>query len=190
MKYTKIPENTIETLQMNAGIIAKTFEPNTGAVNDIMGATTGGFTFATNPTYLDLGEDIDNAPANTWQFKRILYYDPSVAGTFFTVTPNIAKRLVGAASIQETTHIVPTHTLTENDFDDVWVVGDYSDKNTGTTAGYVAIHLMHALNTAGMQWTTTKDGKGQFAFEYHGHYDYDNIEKAPFEIYVKAGTAT
>ena len=46
---------------------------------------------------------------------------------------------------------------------------------------------MHVLNTAGMQWTTTKDGKGQFAFDFHGHYDLTDITTVPFEVYVKAG---
>ena len=48
---------------------------------------------------------------------------------------------------------------------------------------------MKALNTAGVQLQTTKNGKGQFAFEFHGHYDIDDIDTVPFEVYVKAGTA-
>lgn len=190
MKYTQIPINTVQTLQMNAGIIAKEFDPETGAVTNVMGATTGGFSFATNPNYIDLSEDIDNAPANTWQFKRITHYDPTVSGTFLTVTAGTTKELIGSAEIDsnDETHIIPHSVLTEEDFDDVWVIGDYSDKNTGNNAGYYAIHIMHALNTAGFRWTTTKDGKGQFAFEYHGHYDYEDIDTVPFEIYVKAGT--
>ena len=70
----------------------------------------------------------------------------------------------------------------------MWLVCDYSDENIGASnAGYVAIHLMNALDTAGFQIQTTKNAKGQFAFEFHGHYDINDIDTVPFEVYVKAG---
>lgn len=190
MKYTQIPATTFEQLQMNAGILVDGFTPSTGVIGNILGATTGGFSFATNPTFEDMGDDVDNVPANTMQLKRIMSYDPTISGTFLTVTPALAKQLIGAADIDgtDTSLIVPANQLTEDDFDDVWIIGDYSDKNTGASAGFVAVHLMNALNTTGFQWTTTKDGKGQFAFEFHGHYDIENIDEVPFEIYVKAGS--
>ena len=106
-----------------------------------------------------------------------------------TVTAETARMLVGPANITGT-KITPANQLKTSDFSDVWVIGDYSDVNGGGAdkAGYVAVHLMNALNNAGMQWQTTKDGKGQFSFEFHGHYDLTEIETVPFEIYVKAGT--
>lgn len=191
MQFTQVKTDTFETLQMNAGIIVDDFAPATGVIGNILGATSGGFTFATNPNYSDFGEDVDNCPANTWQMKRILSYDPTASGTFLTVTADLAKMLNGAGVIdsQDTTHIVPSHKLVEADFEDIWIVGDYSDKNDGTTAGFVAVHIMNALNTAGFQWTSSKDSKGQFAFEFHGHYDYEDIDDVPFEIFVKAGTS-
>lgn len=197
MKYTQVKADTFETMQINAGIAAKNFNPTTGEVSDIFAATTGGMQFNANPTYQDFGEDVDNVPPNTYQLKRIQYYDPTSSGTYVAVTPELVKNLVGAAkygttgtpAIEDTTHIVPTHALSLSDFEDFWTIGDYSDKNGATNGGYMAIHIKHALNTAGFQWTSGKDAKGQFAFEYHGHYDLTNIDDVPFEIYVKAGTA-
>lgn len=191
MQYTQVPADAFTALQMNAGIMVESFTPATGEYENIMGASTGGFNFNSNPSYEDFGEDMDNVPANTWQLKRISSFDPAVSGTFLTVTAARAKQLVGPADITsgDTTHVVPRNQLQESDFSDVWVIGDYSDKNTGASAGYLAIHLKHVLNTAGFQWQTTKDGKGQFAFDMHAHYDLTNIDDVPFEIYVKAGTA-
>lgn len=194
MKYTQVPTDTWQTIQINAGVVAKSFTASTGAVSDIFAATTGGVSFATNPTFQDFGEDIDNVPPNTYQLKRIQYFDPAASGTFVTMSASLAKELIGSADYgtsggaQDSTHIVPTHTLDSSAFDDFWVIGDYSDKNGTTNGGYVAVHIKHALNTTGFQWTTNKDGKGQFAFEYHGHYDINNIDDVPFEVYVKAGT--
>lgn len=190
MKYTQVKTDAFQNLQMNAGIICDTFNPTTGTIGNILGATTGGFQFNSNPTYLDFGEDVDNCPPNTWQLKRISYYDPVISGTFLTISAEIAKNLTGGADVpsNDTTHVVPRGTLEATDFSDVWVIGDYSDKNTGANAGFLAVHLKKVLNTAGIQWTTTKDGKGQFSFEFHAHYDLQNVDDIPFEIYCKAGT--
>ena len=194
MKYTQVPVNTWETLQINAGVVAKGFNASTGTVTDIFAATTGGLSFSTNPNVVDFGEDVDNVPPNAYQAKRIQYFDPTVSGTFVTMSAALAKSMIGSAkyatsgNAEDTTHIVPTHTLDSSAFDDFWVIGDYSDKNGATNGGYVAVHIKHAFNTPGFQWTTGKDAKGQFAFEYHGHYDLNNIDDVPFEIYVKAGT--
>ena len=191
MQYTKVPATTFSTLQMNAGIMVSSFVPSTGVIGDILGATTGGLSFNTNPEYEDFGEDIDNVPANTKQLKRIKSYDPTISGTFLTMTKDTAKMLSGAGAFDstDTSKFVPTHTLASTDFTDVWIIGDYSDKNEGaTTAGFIAIHIIDALNIAGFQWQTTKDGKGQFAFEFHGHYDIEDMDTVPYEIYIKEGT--
>jgi hypothetical protein len=67
-------------------------------------------------------------------------------------------------------------------------VGDYSDVNTGSSAGYIAIHVKNALSTGGFQMKTSDRAKGNFSFEYSGHYSIANIEEPPFEIYVKGST--
>ena len=194
MKFTQVPTDTFENLVLNAGILVDEFTPATGVIGNILGATTGGIEFSTNPTYTDFGEDIDNVPANTKQLKRLQSFDPAMSGTFLTVDTTALKSLIGAADIgtSDTTKVVPRDQLVAADFDDVWWVGDYSDKNVDDsgshTAGYIAIHLMNALNTAGFKITSSKDNKAQMAFEYHGHYDISNISTPPFEIYVKAGT--
>lgn len=192
MLYTQVPLNTFETLQMNAGIMVKSFNPATGVAGTILGATTGGFNVKANPTYEDFFADIDNMPPNTMQGKRVKSYDPTASGTFRTISAALARKLNGASSVGSggDSHIVPTHTLTASDFEDFWIIGDYSGQNEGAgTAGYCAIHMMNALNTAGFQWQSGPDAKGQFPFEYHGHYDLNNINKAPFEIYIKAGAS-
>lgn len=186
MKYTQVPSDAFEKLQMNAGIMVDTFNPETGVIGNIMGATTGGFSFASNPKIEDFGADMDNVHDGTKQLLRITGYDPAISGTFLTVTAANAGTLTGAADVTGN-HVVPREQLKDSDFKDVWVIGDYSDVNTGANAGFLAVHVMNALNTAGIQWQSTKDGKGQFAFDFHGHYDLEDIETVPFEIYAKAG---
>ena len=188
MQFSQVPADTFSTIQMNAGILVDNFTPNTGVIGNILGATTGGLTFNANPTYEDFGADVDNVPANTKQLKRVTAYDPAVSGNFVTMSAALAAQL-GGLGTSSSGKFTPAHGFVTDVVDDVWIIGDYSDKNTGAAnAGYVAIHIIDALNTAGFQWSTTKDGKGQFAFDFHGHYDIASPDTVPFEIYVKAGT--
>lgn len=192
MKFTQVPLNTMQALQMNAGIVVDNFTPATGVVGNILGATGGGTEFDPHPTYVDRGDGIDNMPANTWQLKDIDHFEPHFTGTFKTMTAAFAKVMQAGATL-ESSHIIPGNKLRESDFDDVWLVGDYSDKNedgTGATAGFVAIHLKNAMNVLGFRWKTNNKDKGDFAFDFQGHYDLEHIDQAPFEIYVQAGTST
>lgn len=189
LQYTQVPADTFEKLQLNAGILVDDFAPATGVIGNILGATSGGISFASNPTYTDFGEDIDNVPNNMMELKHLSAFDPTMSGTFLTVTAAVAKMLVGAADIgTDTTKVVPRQQLLSTDFDDVWWIGDYSDKNTGSTAGFIAIHLINALNTSGFQIQSGKDAKGTMSFEFHGHYSIESQDTVPFEIYVKTGT--
>lgn len=192
MKYSQIPTDTFQNLVLNAGILATDFDPDTGVVNGLIGATTGGLTFNANPTFSDWGEDIDNCPNNTAELKRIDAYDPAISGTFVTLKKANLQMLVGAGNATGSDGslitIIPSHKLVSADFQEIWFIGDYSDANTGDDAGFLAIHLMRGLNTSGFQITTSKNAKDQFAFEFHGHYTIDDIEEVPFEVYLKAGT--
>lgn len=191
-KFTRVPSDTFEKLQLNAGILVDSFTPATGTIGNIMGATTGGIQFSTNPTFTDFGEDIDNVPNNMKELKHLDAFDPQMSGTFLTCTAALAKKLVGVADVdsQDSTHVIPRAELLASDFTDVWWIGDYSDVNTGENAGFIAIHLMNALNTAGFQIQSTKNNKGQLAFEFHGHYSLSAQDTVPFEIYVKSGSET
>lgn len=191
MKYTKIPENTFSQLQMNAGILCKGFAPATGTASDIVGATTGGINFTATPEFADFGEDIDNCPKNTLEMKQITSWEAKLSGTFVVVSADLAKTLIGAADIDEEdeTHVVPRADLTDADFDDLWWIGDYSNLNGETNGGFCAVHLINALSTAGIQIQSSDKAKGQFAFEFTGHYSINAQDTVPFEIYIKDGEA-
>lgn len=193
MKFTRIPETAFQSLQLNAGILLREFTPGTGTVDeaDIMGATSGGVNFTATPTYSDFGEDIDNCPVNVLELKRLDSWEVTMSGTFITVDTALAKTLIGAADIDksDSTKVTPRNNVLETDFTDIWWVGDYSDKNGATNGGYVAIHMLNGLSTGGFQLQSGNREKGQFAFEFTGHYSIDAQDTVPFEVYVKAGTA-
>lgn len=187
MKYTKIPDTVFKQMQLNAGVLLDTFTPESGTIGKIIGATSGGINFTATPTYIDFGEDIDNCPKNMKELKRLESWEVKMSGTFISVTAETAKLLTGAADTDsaDTTHIVPRNDISTSDFQDIWWVGDYSSDNTDTSGGYVAIHLMNSLSTGGFQIQSSDEAKGQFAFEFTGHYTIDSPDTVPFEIYIK-----
>lgn len=192
MKFTKIPSDAFQKLQINAGILTTDFTPSTGEVGAAgqIGATTGGVNFTATPTFTDFGEDIDNCPKNMKEFKRQDMVEAKMSGTFINADTKTAKLLCGAADIDasDTTKVVPRTDLKDSDFTDIWLVGDYSDKNGAKNGGFIAIHMLNALSTGGFQLKTADKAKGQFAFEFTAHYSLAEQDKVPYEIYIKAGT--
>lgn len=194
MKFTQIPSDTFKKLQLNAGVLATTFEPSTGTLTatNVIGATTGGISFEATPEFEDFGEDIDNCPKNTMELKKLTSWEVVLSGTFVTMDTAVAKSMTGAADIDRSdpTKVVPRNDVdVEKDFSDIWFVGDYSDENTGESAGFIAIRVINALSTGGFKLQSTDKGKGNFEFEYTGHYSMSAQGTVPFEVYVKAGGA-
>jgi hypothetical protein len=110
-----------------------------------------------------------------------------MSGTLKTADTAVAKALMAAADISGN-KITPRGTLEDTDFFDLWWVGDYSDKTGNTNGGFMAIKLANALSTGGLSLQSNDDGKGDFAFEFTGHYDLTDIDILPFEVYIEPGT--
>lgn len=193
MKYTQIPQDTFNNIQLNAGVLLKGFAPENGTLKatDILGATSGGVNFTATPSFIDYGEDIDNCPKNMKELKQLDGWEAKMSGTFVTVTAELAAKLTGAADTA-TDKVTPRNELKASDFADLWWVGDYSavneDGTKGASAGFCAIRLLNSLSTGGFQIQSGDKAKAQFAFEFTGHYSMEHPETVPFEIYVKAGT--
>lgn len=189
MKFTQIPADTFKQIVLNAGILLKSFTPNTGtfSASDIVGATTGGITFEATPTFSDFGEDIDNCPKNTMELKKLDSWEVKMSGTYVTLTAEIAKSVISAADISDI-KITPRNDIDLSDFSDLWFVADYSNLNGETNGGFCAIHLLNALSTSGLKIQSSDKAKGQFAFEYTAHYSISKPDIVPFEVYIKAGT--
>lgn len=194
MKYTKIPTDTFKNLQLNAGVLLKSFdvETQTMAADSIVGATSGGVSFTAVPSFIDFGEDIDNCPKNMKEMKKLDSWEAKMSGTFASVSKSLAKTLVGAADLSGS-KITPRNDLADADFADLWWVGDYSEINEDGTstgkAGFIAIHLLNSLSTGGFSIQSSDKGKGQFEFEFTGHYSMEDQDKVPFEVYVQEGAA-
>lgn len=184
-KFTQIPQNTFEGLQLDAGMLLTTFDPATGAApkdEDIICATTGGITLSCVPVYSDMGEDVDNCPNNMLELMKLDSWECKMAFTSLGTSPESIRLALGAADVSaESGKITPRADLKLTDFSDVWWVGDRAD------GGMVAVCLKNALSTGGFSLKTTKNGKGQVSVELTGHVSLDAQDVVPMEFYSKEG---
>lgn len=188
MTFTQIRETTFEELQVNAGVVLREFDPATFdgelELENILFATSGGTTITDTPEFRDAGEGIDNAPRNMKEFKKLVRREVKISGSKVTFTPESVKADMAAADIStvegntDVTKITPRDTLTDADFMDFWVVGDYG------VGGYMAVHIMNALSVSGFNWKTTDQGNGTSDFEYTAHYSVQNQSQVPYEVYI------
>lgn len=182
-KFTKIPQNTFEGLQLDAGILLRNFDPATGAEpadEDIICATTGGITVSCAATYSDQGEDVDNCPNNMMELKKLDGWDCRMGFTSLGMSPELIRLSLGAADVAED-KITPRRDLKQTDFSDLWWVGDKAD------GGFAAVKLMNALSNSGFSLKTTKNGKGQVSIELMGHVSLDAQDVVPMEFYSTEG---
>lgn len=183
-RFNKVPQNVFNELQVDAGVVLKTFNPAEPALvdSDIICATTGGINPTCVATYSDFGEDIDNLMNGAMELKEVDGWDCGLGFTALGISAETIRLALGAADIEpESGKITPRRNLKDTDFTDIWWVGDRSD------GGMVAICLKNALSTGGFSLQTTKNGKGQLSVSLTGHVSIEAQDVVPMEFYVEEG---
>lgn len=187
-KFTVIPQDTFNGLQMDAGVLLKTFNPASPVApldSDIICATTGGITVSCVPTYSDLGADVDNCPNDMKELKHLDGWEAKMSCTSLGTDAETIRLALGAADVNASTGaITPRKDLAQTDFSDIWWVGDRAD------GGMVAVQLKNALSTAGFSLKTTKNGKGQITLELTGHVSINAQSVMPMVFYSAEPSAT
>lgn len=181
-KATVIPQNTFEGLQVETGVLLTSFDPSNPVISDdaIICATTGGITVTCKPNYSDYFEDVDNAPNNVMEGKRLDSWDCSISTTGLGTSPALIKLALGAADIdsQDASKIIPRRDLAQTDFSSsIWWVGDRAD------GGLVACQLLNALSTDGFSLKTSKNGKGNVSLNIMGHVSINAQDIVPMVFY-------
>ena len=180
-KFTVIPENTFDGLQLDAGVLLNKFNPatpNAPADEDIICATTGGINVSCVPTFSDFGEDVDNCPVNMKELKHLDSWECKMSFTSLGTSAESIKLALGCADITAAeSKITPRKDLEQTDFSDIWWVGDKAN------GGLVAVQLKNALSTSGFTLQTTKNGKGQITVELTGHVSINAQQTMPMVFY-------
>lgn len=181
MRFTQIPEDTFNELQVNAGVLAKDFDVTTGTLvnSDIISATSGGITINVKPSFEDFGADIDNCKKNTKELKRKTEMDVNVSATLLNISKDTLKFMLAAADEDSQSGAIVARTdLKQTDFKTIWFIGDLSN------GGYVAIKLIDALSTDGFSLKSNDKGKGNLSVTITAHTSLASQDTEPVEFYI------
>ena len=180
-KFTVIPQDTFNALQLDAGVLLKRFNPANPvapADADIICATTGGVNPTCVPTFSDFGDDVDNVAVNMKELKHLDSWECKISTTSLGTSPELIRLSLGCADVNaETSAIVPRADLKQTDFSDIWWVGDRAD------GGLVAVQLKNALSTGGFSLQSSKNGKGTISLELTGHVSINDQKTVPMIFY-------
>ena len=182
-RFTKIPADTFDVMQLDAGMLLYDFDPANPAEptdEDIITATTGGIRIDCIPSYIDMGEDVDNCPVNMLELKKHSGWDCRVGFSALNTSVKFLRLALGAADVDSASNKVTLRRSldVDKDYSNVWWVGSRAD------GGAVAICLKNALSTGGLSLQTTKNGKTTIACELTGHVSIDEQDDMPMEFYV------
>lgn len=196
IQFKKVKTSAIDGIEVDSGMLLKNFniaKPSTPTDEDILGITSGGFTFTANADYEDFGADIDNVPNGSKEFKRRTAWHVSLTTNLLDQNVDNIKFALGAKSYipgaqsgedadgdHFTMHsITPSKNLKSSDFQNL-----YATFNLLDGISWVIIEIENALSTGGYQLTTSKNGKGQTAITIEGHPTIEAGQYyAPFTIY-------
>lgn len=179
---TKITADAAEKMQVNAGLLLNNFDvanPVEPADADIVCETTGDFSITCTPETQDFFEDVNNAPTNTLEGKRITGWTCGLGVTALSITEDTLALSLGAYESTDDGGIRPRKTYNVEDFTGLYWIGDMIDENK-----LFAIVMDDTVSTGGLSFTSTNNGKGGLALTLMPHSTITNIEKVPMAFYI------
>lgn len=177
MNVNVLSTTAFDEIITGAGVILTAFDPAAPTIADtaILFATSGGINATAEPSFIDYGEDVDNAPKNVKELKKFDKWECKISGTATTIDTEGMKMVGGVADVTNGV-VALRNKLKQTDFVNLWWVGEKTEENV---VSY--IKLSNALSTTGINIQTTDKEKGKFEFEFTGHYSIDNQDTVPFE---------
>lgn len=181
-RATKVSADAAQNMQVDAGILLNTFDvtnPVEPADADIICATSGDFNITCQPETEDFFEDVNNAPNNTMEGKRITGWNCGLTVNCLEVTEDTLVLGLGAADVGNDGGINPRVQYKLTDFKGMYWLGDMVDEDK-----VLCVVMDNTVSTDGLSMTTTKNGKGQIALTLTPHASLANMDKVPMAFYI------
>lgn len=185
---TRITADAAEKMQTNAGLLLNTFDvtnPVEPLDEHIVTETTGDFSISCVPTTEDFFADVNNAPTNTKEGKRITGWECSLGVTALSVTEETLKLSLGASEVNENGGITPRRQYKAEDFESLYWIGDMIDEDK-----LLVVAMDDTVSTGGLSFTATNNGKGGLALTLMPHTSLKDQTKIPMAFYILTKIAT
>lgn len=181
-KATRITADAAQHMQTNAGLLLNSFDvanPSEPDDEDIVCETTGDFSITCVPETEDFFADVNNAPTNTKEGKRITGWNCGLSITALSVSEETLVLSLGAADIGEDGGVNPRRQYKMEDFKSLYWIGDMIDENK-----LFAVVMDNTVSTGGLSFTSTNNGKGKLALTLTPHASLEDQEKIPMAFYI------
>lgn len=179
---TKISADAANKMQVNAGLLLNDFDitnPVEPTDEAIVTETTGDFSITCTPETNDFFEDVNNAPTNTMEGKRITGWTCGLSVTALSVTEEMIKTALGAYEDDKNGGIRPRSTYKVEDFKSLYWVGDMIDESK-----LFVVAMDNTVSTAGLSFSATNNGKGSLSLELTPHTSLAEQHKVPMAFYI------
>lgn len=179
---TKLSAEAASKLQINAGLLLNRFDienPTEPDNADIVCDTTGDYSISCTPETSDFFEDVNNAPKNTKEGKRITGWTCSLGITALSVTLETLKLALGAADDIDASGARPRSQYKAEDFKSLYWIGDMTDSDK-----IFVVVMDDTVSTGGLSFTATDNGKGKLALTLSPHATIEDPEKVPMAFYI------
>ena len=183
-KASRVSADQIADIQVDGGVLLKGdgFDPSDPKLfndSDILLVMTGSPTVNCVPTTEDFYADVIGVPNNSKQGKRVTGWDASIGGTALNFDESsLAMYLGSSKATTDGLGIKAKYQYDLTDYKDMWALFDMADPTK-----LFAVKVKSALNTGGLAFTTSKNGKGQTAFTLTAHTDASDPEDVPMDFY-------
>lgn len=185
--FSGFTATTAENLLLDAGAFFKNFTVGTDTFESavtakkLLGATQGGGTFSAVPTVRNIL--IDGVKGSAKGLQQIDEWVVTLMANIKEVTQDSIKNALGAATIGNGPtgykKITANNYIQLDDYVDniVWV-GKLAKTDTP-----VVIVVKNAISLGGITLNMADKAEGLIPTTFTGHYDADDLDSPPFEIY-------
>lgn len=180
MTYTKLTKAQFDEMQFNAGVLVRSFNIHSPAITDedIVCATTGGFSLAVEPSYVDLGDGVYMMQPGTAEMMILTGWSVEASFTCISMSASSIRMVLGSAENSADNGIVPKMELQDADYNNLYWIGDRVD------GGMVVVKLINALSDEGISIKTAPKSMGEVEVHLTCHASIeDDMEAVPVEIY-------
>lgn len=180
MTYSKLTKSQFDEMQFNAGVLVRSFDIENPAITeeDIVCATTGGFSLAVEPSYVDLGDGVYMMQPGTAEMMMLTGWSVEASFTCISMSASSIRMVLGSAQNSSDNGILPKMELQDADYNNLYWIGDRVD------GGLVCVELINALSDEGISIQTTPKGMGEVSVHLTCHASIEeDMEAVPVEIY-------
>lgn len=179
---TKISADAASKMQVSAGLLLNKYDvtsPGEPADANIVCETTGNYSITCVPTVSDLFADVNNAPLNTMEGKRIDGWTCGLSVTALSITDETLRLAMGAAADTTNGGITARKQFETTDFKSLYWIGDMLDPGK-----MLVVVMDNTVSTGGISFTATNNGKGQLALTMTPHASMTAPDKVPMAFYI------